>query len=820
MNISYNWLKSYINTDINVKELADILTSIGLEVGSIETVESVKGGLKGLVVGEVLTCDKHPNADKLSCTTVNIGEDEPLYIVCGAPNVAAGQKVIVATVGTTLYSGDDSFTIKKSKIRGELSQGMICAEDEIGLGNSHDGIMVLESNAIPGTLAKDYFNIESDVVLEVDLTPNRIDAGSHLGVARDLAAFLKQKQEVNVIWPSVDNFAIDNTNYTLDVSVENYDACPRYTGVTISGITVKESPDWLKKRLIAIGMNPINNVVDVTNFVLHECGQPLHAFDGDKIIGDKIVVRTMPDGTKFTTLDELERELNSNDLMICNASEGMCIGGVFGGLDSGVSASTTKLFLESAYFNPVSVRKTARRHQLNTDSSFRFERGVDPSKTLYALKRAALLIKEVAGGEISSEVVDIYPEVVKPFEVEFSVARAQKLIGKDIPKETILNILASLEIEVTEDGGDLLLLKVPTYRVDVQREADVIEDVLRIYGYNNIEISESVRSTISYAQKPDDHRLKNFVGDMLSAQGFNEIMNNSLTKSSYYDGLETFASEHLVQILNPLSIDLNTMRQTLLFGALETVVYNQNRRNSDLKLFEFGNCYFYNKTADEKNNDSLSGYTEVQHLALLVTGKTTAEIWNKPQEQSSFNDIKAYVINLLKKVGIPTGSLIGGEVSGDDLLDYGMAYLTRKGDTMVYFGKVAKKIQKGFDIDNEVFYADFNWDVILSESKNAKTKYTEISKFQEVRRDLALLIDSSVRFEEIEKIAFKTERELLKQVSLFDIYQGDKLPKGKKSYAVSFILQDTTNTLKDKAIDKIMHKLIKSFEHQLGAQLR
>lgn len=821
MNISYNWLKSYINTDLDVTKLAAILTDIGLEVGSVEAVESVKGGLNGIVVGEVLTCEKHPNADKLSCTSVNVGGDEPLPIVCGAPNVAAGQKVIVATVGTTLYMGDDSFKIKKAKIRGEVSQGMICAEDEVGLGTSHDGIMVLDPEAVPGTAARDYFKVESDYMIEVDLTPNRIDAGSHIGVARDLAAYLQQENKsIKVNWPSIEDFKVDNTSYTLDVSVANPEACPRYCGITISGLTVKESPDWLRKRLVSIGMNPINNVVDVTNFVLHELGQPLHAFDGDRIAGNKIVVRTLADGTKFTTLDELDREMSDQDLMICNETEGMCIGGVFGGIDSGVTESTTKIFLESAYFNPVWVRKTARRHQISTDSSFRFERGIDPAGTVFALKRAAMLIKEVAGGEISSEVVDIYPEPVKPFEVEFSVSRTQKIIDKNLSKAIILGILASLEIKVAEDNGDILKLEVPTYRVDVQREADVMEEILRIYGYNKVELSDTVHSTLSYAKKPDDHRVKNMVGDILSAQGFYEIMNNSLTKASYYMGLETFKSEHLVEILNPLSIDLNAMRQTLLFGVLESVVYNQNRRTSDLKLYEFGNCYYFDKDQDLRDGVALAAYSEVQHLALSITGFGSKEAWNKAQKEMDFYDLKAYVLNVLKKLGINSGSLIGGEVEDDDLIDYGMTYLTRKGDTLVYFGKVAKKLQKQFDIDHEVYYADFNWDVVLKEIKDITTAYKEISKYQEVRRDLALLLDNSTRFEEVEKIAYKTESNLLKEVSLFDVYEGKNLPDGKKSYAVSFILQDEAKTLKDKTIDKIMHRLIKAYEHQLDAQLR
>lgn len=821
MNISYNWLKSYINFDLSVNELAKVLTSLGLEVGSVEEVESVKGGLKGLVVGHVLTRVQHPNADKLSCTTVDVGGEAPLNIVCGAPNVAAGQKVIVATVGTALYAGEESFTIKKAKIRGELSEGMICAEDEIGLGTSHDGIMVLDSDAVIGTPAAEYFSIESDYMLEVDLTPNRIDAGSHLGVARDLAAYLKQQgNDVNLVWPSIDGFAIDNTAYSVKVNVENNEACPRYTGITVSDITVKESPEWLKNRLKAIGMTPINNVVDVTNFVLHECGQPLHAFDGDKVSGNKIVVRTEREGAKFVTLDGIERALTADDLMICNENEGMCIGGVFGGLHSGVTNQTKRIFLESAYFNPVWIRKTARRHQLSTDSSFRFERGVDPSRTLWALKRAALLIKEVAGGTLSSEITDVYPQPVKPSVVEFSVLRAQKLIGKSIAKEEISSILHGLEIKILEDKGDVLLLEIPTYRVDVTREADVVEDVLRIYGYNNVEISGSVKSTLSYVAKPDDSKLKNKVSDMLSSQGFNEIMNNSLSRSGYYEGLETFPSTHCVAILNPLSNDLNVMRQTLLFGCLETAVYNQNRRSSNLKLYEFGNCYYFNPQSESNANKPLAPYTEVQHLAILLSGNVTEENWNAKEKQLDFYDLKGFVVNLLKKTGISVGSLIAGEIDDSDLIESGMSWLTRSGETLVYFGKVSRKLQKQFDIENPVFYADINWDVLLSEHSKAHVSFSEIGRYPEVRRDLALLIDKSVQFTQIEALAYKTERKLLKRVSLFDVYEGNKLPEGKKSYAVSFILQDDDKTLTDKQIEKTMSRLVEVYSQELGAVLR
>ena len=819
MNISYNWLKEYINVDLEVNKLAEVLTDIGLEVGGIEMVQSIKGGLEGLVVGEVLTREQHPNADKLSKTTINIGAGEPLDIVCGAPNVAAGQKVVVATVGTTLYSGDESFVIKKTKIRGEVSLGMICAEDEIGVGNSHDGIMVLPANTPVGTLASDYFKVENDYVIEVDLTPNRVDAASHIGVARDIAAYLALNgNSQGVRYPDVSDFEVETTDYPVAVAVENTEACPRYCGVTISGIQVKESPAWLQNRLKAIGMSPINNIVDITNYVLHEMGQPLHAFDGDKITGDKITVKTVADQTAFTTLDEVERKLSDKDLMICNQNEGMCIAGVFGGLESGVTENTTKIFLESAYFNPVWVRKTAKRHTLSTDSSFRFERGVDPSNTLVALKRAAALICDVAGGHVSSEVTDLYPEAVAPFNVTLKLSHVTRLVGKDLGTETIKTILSALNIEIASENGDVLELKVPTYRVDVQREADVIEDILRIYGYNNIEVSDSVRSTITYSSKPDDHKLKNLIADQLVAAGFNEIMNNSLTKASFYNHLESYPADNTVMIHNPLSQDLNAMRQTLLFGGLETVIYNTNRKKSDLKLFEFGNCYFLDKKEKADGEEVLSGYSEAQHLLLVLSGRKAAENWNATNDEVSLYELKAHVENVLKRMAFNIGNLVCGTFENE--LVKGLTYLTKKGETLVSFGEVDFDTRKKFDIEAPVLVADFNWDVLINASVKNNVTFAGIAKYPEVRRDLALLIDKAVTFAELEAIAYKTERKLLREVGLFDVYEGKNLAEGKKSYALSFILRDDAKTLKDKQIDKVMNNLIRNYKEQVGAEIR
>ncbi len=816
MKISYNWLKSYIDIDLPIEQLSEILTDIGLEVGGVEEVQSVKGGMEGLVIGKVLTCDKHPNADKLSVTTVDVGIGEPLPIVCGAPNVAAGQKVVVATVGTVLYDGDESFKIKKSKIRGEVSEGMICAEDEIGIGAGHDGIMVLPGDITEGTSAKKFFKVENDTVYEIDLTPNRIDSVSHIGVARDLAAYLKQtRTDVSVKLPSVDEFKIDNHDFPVEVIVENEEACTRYSGVTISGVTVAESPDWLKKRLVSLGMAPINNIVDITNFVLHELGQPLHSFDGDKISGNRVVVKTLKEGTPFITLDEKERELSGSDLMICNAERGMCIAGVFGGVDSGVSDSTTKIFLESACFNPVHVRKTAKRHILNTDASFRFERGTDPNITVYALKRAAMLIKEIAGGTISSDVVDVYPVPVADFEVEVSYKNIHRLIGKDISKARIKLILEGLEIGIKDETEEGFVAVVPPYRVDVKREADIVEEILRIYGYNNIEIPGAVKSTIVHSQKPDNNKLKNRIAGQLVSRGFYEIMCNSLTKADYYNDLETYSKDNLVVLSNPLSKDLNGMRQTLLFGGLESIEHNSNRRNSDLKLFEFGNCYYFKHGKDKHEQKN---YKEENHLALFMTGSKNSINWNTPEESVTFYDLKSQVETVLERLGIDVNTVEKGN-SDLELLSGGLKY-SASNRTLVNFGMVSKKELKKADVSIPVFYAEIYWNNLVKTISGKEVIFNEISKFPEVKRDLALVIDKSVTFDAIKSVSLKTEKKLLKSISLFDVYEGDKIEAGKKSYAVSIILQDETKTLKDKQIDKIMQKLMMNFERELGAIIR
>lgn len=819
MNISYNWLKQYINIDIAPEELSKALTSIGLEVGGVEEVQTIKGGLEGLVIGEVLTCDSHANSDHLHVTTVNVGSGEPLQIVCGAPNVAAGQKVVVATIGTKLYSGEESFTIKRSKIRGVESMGMICAEDEIGIGTSHAGIIVLPQDAVVGTFAKDYYGIKNDVLFEVDITPNRIDAASHVGVARDLAAYYAiRDKSVMLTKPSVDGFAVDNTNLIIPVTVENTEACPRYSAVTISGVTVAESPEWLKNYLLIIGLRPINNIVDVTNYVLHELGQPLHAFDADKIKGGEVRVKNLPEGTPFASLEGTERKLSAADLMICNAESPMCIGGVFGGLDSGVTESTKNVFLESAYFNPVSIRKTARRHGLNTDASFRFERGCDATNTIYVLKRCALLIQEVAGGRISSEIVDVYPNEVKPFEVKLAYRKIDSLIGKSIGKDNIEAILNALEIQIAGRDAEGYVLHVPAYRVDVQRDVDVIEDILRIYGYNNVETGESLKSTLSYSSKPDSYKLQNMISEQLAAQGFNEILNNSLTKGSYYTNLTSYPAAHSVKIINSLSSDLSVMRQTLLFGGLENINRNVNRRNADLKFYEFGNCYFFNAD-NKKEGDNLSAYAEEMHLGLWLTGNKRASSWVGADEKTSVYELKAYVENIFRRLGIDLQKLVTGEFS-DDLLGEALEVYSKAGRKLAVFGTVHPKILKLADIDQPVYYADLNWNLLLAELAGYKVQYAELSKFPEVKRDLALLLDKNIVFAEIEKIAFETERKLLKKVNLFDVYEGKNLEAGKKSYAVSFILQDDTKTLTDNQIDGIMKKLQNNYETKLGAKLR
>lgn len=820
MNISYNWLKEYVNFDLTPDEVAAALTSIGLETGDVEEVQSIKGGLEGLVIGEVLTCEPHPNSDHMHITTVNLGQGDPVQIVCGAANVAAGQKVVVATLGTKLYDGDECFTIKKSKLRGVESNGMICTEDEIGIGTSHEGIIVLPEDVVPGTLAKDYYNIKSDYVLEVDITPNRSDACSHYGVARDLYAWLIQNgRQATLKRPSVDAFKVDNHDMNIDIVVENTEACPRYAGVAIKNVTVKESPEWLQNKLRLIGVRPINNIVDITNYILHAYGQPMHCFDADKIKGGKIVVKTCPEGTKFVTLDEVERKLSDRDLMICNAEEPMCIAGVFGGLDSGTTETTKDVFLESAYFHPTWVRKTARRHGLSTDSSFRFERGIDPNGTIYALKEAALLVKELAGGEIASEIKDNYPAPIADFPVELSYEYTNALIGKVIPAETIKSIVTSLEMKITGETPEGLSLLVPAYRVDVQRPCDVVEDILRIYGYNNVEIPTSVKSSLSVKGDVDKSvKLQNLVSEQLVGCGFNEIMNNSLTAATYYEGLETYKPENLVQLMNPLSNDLNVMRATLLFGGLESIQHNANRKNADLKFFEFGNCYHFN--AEKKNPEKvLAAYSEELHLGLWITGKRVSNSWAHPDENTSVYELKAYVLNIFRRLGVNFGGLVFGNLT-DDIYSVAISVHTRGGKLLATFGVLHKKIQKAFDIDNEVYYADLNWKELMKAIKNNTVAYKEISKFPAVKRDLALLIDKKVQFAEIEKIAYETDKKLLKSVELFDVYEGKNLEAGKKSYAVSFMLQDENATLNDKQIDKVMQKLIANLQNKLDAKLR
>ena len=818
MKLSYTWLKDYIDLDLTPGEVAETLTQLGLEVGSVEEVETVKGGLKGLVIGEVKTCVPHPNSDHLSLTTVDVGDGVDRSIVCGAPNVAQGQKVVVATVGTTLYDGDNEFVIKKSKIRGEVSEGMICAEDEIGLGTDHSGIMVLPADAQIGKVASEYFNIQSDYVIEVDLTPNRIDGASHIGVARDLAAYLKQTKNIDYHIPSVSHFSVDNHHLKIPVTVENKEACPRYSGVTISGITVKESPEWLQNRLRLIGLNPINNIVDITNYVLFETGQPLHAFDAAEVAGNKVIVKTLPAGTKFVTLDGEERELDASDLMICNEEEGMCIGGVFGGIKSGVKDSTTSIFLESAYFNPVYIRKTARRHGLNTDASFRFERGVDPNNVIYALKRAALLIKELAGGTISSDVVDVVadPEVLEYFPVTVSYRHVNRLIGKEIPPKTVQSILTALEIKIEAETPDMLDLLVPPYRVDVRREADVIEEILRVYGYNNVEPDGAVKSTIQHSEFPDKMKLQNLLSEMLTGNGFNEIMSNSLTKASYYDELESFKSENTVQLYNPLSSDLNGMRQTLIFGGMEAVARNTNYRNPDLKLYEFGNVYAYkgNQSAD----NSVKNFAEEEHIALWITGDDELENWTTQSRPTTFFTLKAFVENILTRLGL---DVLRAQVDtvDSDLFSSGLEYKFNN-QLVAQVGYVSSKIRELTDVESDVFYGDLNWTTILKLLDKNGVSYTPLPKYPEVRRDLALLLSKDVKFSSIKEIAYNTERKLLRNVSIFDVYEGKNLPEGKKSYAVSFFLRDDEKTLNDKQIDKVMKKLLSAFERELDAQLR
>ncbi len=829
MNISYNWLKRYIALEEDAETVAKHLTSIGLEVGTVEQVQSIKGGLEGLVVGEVITCVPHPNSDHLHITTTRIApNEEPLQIVCGAPNVAAGQKVIVATIGTVLYSGDEHFTIKRGKIRGEESLGMICAEDEIGVGTSHDGIMVLPADTPVGLPAKEYFHLEDDYVIEVDITPNRNDGASHYGVARDLYAYYKAHgQNIALTKPDVSAFAVQSHALPVAITVENSNACPRYSGVSIKGVTVKESPDWLKKALTTIGLRPINNIVDATNFVLHEMGQALHAFDADKIAGQHIIVKNVAEGTKFVTLDGNEHTLSAADLMICNEHEPMCIAGVFGGLDSGVTEQTQNVFLESAYFDPVSIRKTARRHQLSTDASFRYERGCDPNNTLYVLKRCALLIQEVAGGEIAMEVADVKSGDFEPWRVAFDLNRAYRLIGKEIGEEVVENILASLEIKIASKNGNAWQLEVPRYRVDVQRECDVVEDVLRIYGYDNVEFPEKLNTSLSYNPKPNPEALQKRISEQLSAQGFNEIMNNSLTKVAYYQNGTWLDS--CVKIMNPLSQDLGVMRQTLLFGGLESIQRNANRKNADLKFYEFGNCYHCDKVKVTEDKEPIAAYSEEPHLGMWLTGNKTIQSWVMKDEKTTFYQLHAFVNNVLRRLGVNMERLVLEPAIDPDkecccgiaqCFSDGLVIKAQNGKVLGYMAIVAKPLLKQFDIDNPVYFADLYWRELLKQNKQFKPVINDLPKFPEVKRDFALLVDKNVQFADLAHAAFEAGGKLLKNVYLFDVYEGKNLEEGKKSYALSFILQDTENTLKDKQIENIMGRLQKTFEEKFNAKLR
>ena len=815
MNISYKWLKEYVDFDLTAQQVCDALTSTGLEVDALEEVQSIKGGLKGLYVGKVLTCEAHPNSDHLHVTTVDLGKGEPSQIVCGAPNVAAGQKVIVADLGCVLYDGDKEFVIKKSKLRGVESNGMICAEDEIGVGTSHEGIIVLPEDAVVGTPAAEYYHLESDWLIEVDITANRADALSHWGVARDLYAWLKQNgYETSLHRPDCTKFKVDNHNLPIDVTIENQEACKRYACVSVTGCEVKESPDWLKNKLTTIGLRPINNIVDITNYVMMAYGQPLHTFDADMVKGHQIVVKTMPEGTPFQTLDGEEHKLSDRDLAICNAEEPMCIAGVFGGKGSGTYETTKNVVLESAYFHPTWIRKSARRHGLSTDASFRFERGVDPNGTIYALQQAAILCQELAGGKVSMEICDVYPEPMKNPVVELSYEYVHNLVGKDIPVETIKGICESLEMKVLNETPEALTLEIPAYRVDVQRPCDVVEDILRIYGYNNVEIPTQLKSSLVIKGEEDQkHKLANLVSEQLVGEGFNEILNNSLTKGAYYGESNT-----AVKIMNPLSTDLNVMRQTLLYGGLESIQHNANRKRQNLRLFEFGNVYTF---SPEKQNDEdpMQAYKEQYHAALWVTGKRVEGSWVHQNEDSTFYELSAYVENIFRRIGMKPGMTVRKK-SENDVFSAGLTIENRGGKKLVEMGIITKKLQKQFGIDNPVYYAELNWTQLMKATKKNEVLFTEVAKFPAVSRDLALLVDNSVEFAQIEQIARQTEKKLLKKVELFDVYEGDKLPAGKKSYAVNFILQDEEKTMGDKQIDAIMQKLIANLKKQLNAELR
>uniref|UniRef100_UPI004028AD0F phenylalanine--tRNA ligase subunit beta n=1 Tax=Prevotella sp. TaxID=59823 RepID=UPI004028AD0F len=820
MEISYKWLKEYVDFDLTPQETADVLTSCGLEVDSLEEVQTIKGGLKGLYVGKVLTCEMHPNSDHLHITTVDLGKGEPQQIVCGAPNVAAGQKVIVADLGCVLYDGDKEFVIKKSKLRGVESNGMICAEDEIGVGTSHDGIIVLPEDALVGQPAAEYYHLESDWVIEIDITANRSDALSHWGVARDLYAWLKRNgYNTSLHRPDCSEFTVDNTNLPIDVEIENTEACKRYACVSITGCEVKESPEWLQDKLKVIGLRPINNIVDITNYVMMAYGQPMHCFDADMVKGNKIVVRTQPEGTKFVTLDGEEHTLGEHDLSICNAKEPMCIAGIFGGKGSGTYDTTTNVVLESAYFHPTWIRKSARRHGLSTDASYRFERGIDPNGIIYALKQAAILCKQLAGGKVSMEIKDVYPTPIADARVQLDYEYVDRLIGKKIGNDMIRSIVESLEMKVVSETDTGLELDVPAYRVDVQRPCDVVEDILRIYGYNNVEIPTQLKSSLTILGDEDKaYHHQNVISEQLVGCGFREILNNSLTKTAYYTELNHYTEDTTVKVMNPLSSDLGVMRQTLLFGGLESVCRNVNHKMPNLRFFEFGNCYHF---SPEKNNDEdpIKAYTEEMHLGMWLTGKRVEGSWAHADEQSNFYELKAYVMNIFTRLGVNPGIVVA-EKSDNNVFGKALALKARSGKLLCEMGTVSHKLLKKMDIDQDVFYADINWNNIMRAIKKNETLYHDISKFPSVSRDLALLIDKSVEFEQIEQIARQTENKLLKSVELFDVYEGKNLPEGKKSYAVNFILQDETKTLNDKQIEAIMTTLINNLKQKLGAEWR
>lgn len=820
MNISYKWLKEYVDFNLSPDEVCKALTSTGLEVAGLEEVQSIKGGLKGLYVGKVLTCEMHPNSDHLHVTTVDLGHEQPSQIVCGAPNVAAGQKVIVADIGCVLYDGDNEFTIKKSKLRGVESFGMICAEDEIGVGSSHDGIIVLPEDAPVGQPAAEYYNLESDWLIEIDITANRADALSHWGVARDLYAWLvRNGYETKLHRPSCDEFVVDNNSLPISVDIENTEACRRYACVSLTDCEVKESPDWLKNKLTTLGLRPINNIVDITNYIMMAYGQPLHCFDADMVVGHKIIVKDKNEGKKFITLDGEEHTLSEHDLAICNAEEPMCIAGVFGGKGSGTYDSTRHVVLESAYFHPTWIRKSARRHGLSTDASFRFERGIDPDGVVYALKQAAILCKQLAGGKISMDICDVYPSPIESPVVELSYDYVNSLIGKNIPAEIVKSIVESLEMKILNEDNSSLTLKVPAYRVDVQRPCDVVEDILRIYGYNNVEIPTQLKSSLVIKGEEDQkYKLENIIAEQLVGCGFKEIMNNSLTKSAYYEDLNKYPASNLVNIMNPLSSDLNVMRQTMLFGGLESIAYNANRKNANLRFFEFGNIYLFDE-AKKNEDDPMQAYNEEHHLALWLSGKRVEGSWIHPNEDSSFYELKAYVNNVLSRVGVAQGMLVQ-KSSDNNIFSKGIALENRGGKTIVDMGVLNKKLQVKMGIDSPVYYAEINWNGLMKMIKKGKVLFSPISKYPAVSRDLALLIDKDVDFATIEQIARQSERKLLKRVELFDVYEGKNLPAGKKSYAVNFILQDEQKTLNDKQIDAIMQKMIQNLKKQIGAELR